>query len=182
MRRLCFLVWLFLILGTFQLAQAAPALTLYPASGPPTQQLTVVGSGFGPYEPVDVYFDVTDLCLVMANDTGGFICSLKVPREAIPGTNWSQFHYGPQHRGFNPYENVLSSSNVQQLNRAWSYPTGALIQSSPAVANGVVFVGSFDKTLYAYSLDPEGVYGTTLRRPDPAQLIPDLRLRPQVGW
>jgi len=139
-------------------------------SPPPT--ITTKGSGFGAYEPVDVYFDVTDLCLAMANGAGSFSCTLKVPREAIPAihwvtavgrrlvagaqkpftvrTNWSQFHYGPQHQGFNPYENVLNPSNAEGLNQTWSYPTlGAIGTSSPAVANGLVYVGSTDHKLYA---------------------------------
>jgi outer membrane protein assembly factor BamB len=65
-------------------------------------------------------------------------------------TNWSQFHYGPQHQGFNPYENVLNPSNAEGLNQTWSYPTlGAIGTSSPAVANGLVYVGSYDGKLYA---------------------------------
>src|ERR1022692_4750411 len=35
--------------------------------------------------------------------------------------------------------------------RTWSAATGNLIESSPAVANGVVYVGSFDRKLYAFS-------------------------------
>jgi eukaryotic-like serine/threonine-protein kinase len=53
--------------------------------------------------------------------------------------------------------------------------------SSPAVANGLVYVGSDVASLYAYSLDPGGVYRTIIPRPDPAELIPDLRLQPQFG-
>lgn len=128
--------------------------------------MTVKGTGFGAYEPVDVYFDVTDLCLAIADAAGGFSCPLKVPREAIPGThwvtavgrrllagaqksftvrtNWTQFRYGPKHQGCNPYENVLSPSSVAGLNEAWQYSTGSGVLSSPAVANGVVYVGSYD--------------------------------------
>ena len=31
----------------------------------------------------------------------------------------------------------------------WKYPTGSIIQSSPAVANGMVYIGSADNNLYA---------------------------------
>jgi outer membrane protein assembly factor BamB len=54
-------------------------------------------------------------------------------------TNWSQFHYGPQHRGYNPYENVLSPSTVAGLEEAWQYTTEAPAYSSPAVANGMIY-------------------------------------------
>jgi len=34
----------------------------------------------------------------------------------------------------------------------WSYTTGSAVFSSPAVANGVVYVGSNDHNVYAFSL------------------------------
>ena len=154
----------FLILAACQMVYAAPAVTVKPTSGPPTTGITAQGSGFFAFEVVDVYFDTRDLVLSVTSETGGFSCSLKTPRSAIPGvhwitavgrksgsaaqkpftvrSNWAMFRYGPQHNGFNPYENVLSPSNVDELNLAWSYTTDGLIFSSPAVANGLVFVGS----------------------------------------
>jgi outer membrane protein assembly factor BamB len=33
--------------------------------------------------------------------------------------------------------------------RLWSYPTGYIIFSSPAVANGVLYIGSHDHKVYA---------------------------------
>ena len=160
----------FLILAASQMAEAAPAITVSPASGPPTTTITADGSGFGAYEAMDVYFDTSHLVLTVTSETGTFSCTLTAPRSAIPGvhwvtavgrksklaaqkpftvrTNWSQFHYGPQHRGYNPYENVLSPSTVAGLNEAWRHTMGP-IQSSPAVANGIVYVGSVDGKLYA---------------------------------
>ena len=63
--------------------------------------------------------------------------------------DWTQFHYDPQHTGFNPYEKVLSPANVAGLSQAWQYTTGGPIFSSPAVANGVVYVGTYNSFLYA---------------------------------
>jgi len=34
---------------------------------------------------------------------------------------------------------------------AWTYPTGGAVNSSPAVAGGVVYVASSDNTLYAFN-------------------------------
>jgi len=46
--------------------------------------------------------------------------------------------------------------NVYALNaktgaKVWSYRTGSSVNSSPAVANGVVYVGSDDGKVYAFS-------------------------------
>jgi hypothetical protein len=161
-----------LLLCSWEIADAGPALSRSPVASPPTVKVKVSGSGFSAYEAVDVYFDTEDLCLSKTNGSGAFTCTLQVPREALPGShwlsavgrksglavqqfflvrvNWSQFHYGPQKRGYNPYENVISSGNVAGLKKAWSYTTGGPIWgSSPAVANGVVYVGSENRNLYA---------------------------------
>jgi outer membrane protein assembly factor BamB len=51
----------------------------------------------------------------------------------------------------NPCEKVLNVKNVGSLQKLWSYTTGGEVNSSPAVANGVVYVGSEypDHKLYA---------------------------------
>ena len=42
-------------------------------------------------------------------------------------------------------------------------------------------VSNSPASLHAYHLNPDGVFRTIIRRPDPAELIPDLSLQPQVG-
>ncbi len=98
----------------------------------------------------------------------GFL--IQIPKDAVPGqhwitaveritelqaqvpftvqTDWAQFNFEPQHRGLNPYENVLSPATVGSLVLKWSYQTGGF-RRGPAVANGVVYVGSGDSNLYA---------------------------------
>ena len=44
---------------------------------------------------------------------------------------------------------ALNASTGAKL---WSYKTGDLVDTSPAVANGVVYVGSWDRKLYAFGL------------------------------
>ena len=55
--------------------------------------------------------------------------------------NWTEFHRPNMVRS-NPCEKVLNVNNVGSLSLKWSYTTGAYVRSSPAVANGVVYVGS----------------------------------------
>src|SRR5947209_5058287 len=150
---------------------AGPTVTVNPASGPPTAVVNVKGSGFGVTEAVDVYFDSTDMVVASTNATGAFAVSIHVPVSAQPGTHyvtavgrtsglsaqhvftvrtdWPQFHRDVARTGNNPFENTLTTGNVAQLSEAWTFTTGGAVESSPAVVNGVLFVGSNDGTLYA---------------------------------
>ncbi|HEY2575635.1 MAG TPA: PQQ-binding-like beta-propeller repeat protein [Streptosporangiaceae bacterium] len=89
---------------------------------------------------------------------------------------WPQFRRSPDHGGYNATENVLSPSTVSGMDLNWSYRTCDSVFSSPAVANGTVYIGSVDHRVYAFGL-PGGMSGGT-RRLDPATLRPDQHLRP----
>ena len=152
-----------------------PGIVLTPGTGPPTGTVTVSGAGFGAFEAVDVYFDTTDQALASASGTGTFAgITVQVPASAAPGTHyitavarhsgfsaqapvtvstsWAQFHYSGKHKGSNPYENVLSPATVSGIDEDWSFTTGGGIDlSSPAVANGAVYIGSEDDNVYALS-------------------------------
>lgn len=173
---ICFILVVF-SLALASGAAAAPKVTLRPTAGPPTTKVTVTGTGFPPLSIVDIFFDTTDLLLAATDDTGRFVTSIKVPKGAIPDkhwitaiarnsvpaysatgaqkaftvrTNWAQFHYGPMHKGLNPFENVLTPGNVAGLVQAWVEFIGAPVYFSPVVANGVVYAGSVDGNLYAF--------------------------------
>jgi outer membrane protein assembly factor BamB len=79
-------------------------------------------------------------------------CFVPVARSQQPGCKfsplWAEFHKHNMKR-WNRCENVLSVSNVGNLIVKWSYATGSYVFSSPAVTNGVVYVGSYADTLYA---------------------------------
>jgi len=61
-----------------------------------------------------------------------------------------QFRNGPLHKGVSPFENVINPANVSLLAESWVASTGAAIPASPAIANGVAYVASFDHNLYAF--------------------------------
>ena len=162
-----------------QTPTTAPAVTITPTVGPPTTRVLVSGFGFDPYATVDIYVDTTDLAQTTTDGAGAFGgggsfqggIAVLAPASAVPGnhwitalersgqklarksflvrTDWAQFHFGPDHTGLNPYENVLSPSTVGGLGLKWSYQTAGPVRSSPAVVNGVVYVGSDDNNLYA---------------------------------
>ena len=74
------------------------------------------------------------------------------------GCSWPQFRGEAAHNGVQPFETKINTSNVATLSQAWSAATtGTIGYSSPAVANGVAYVGSSDSKLYAF--DAAGVTG-----------------------
>jgi len=162
------------------------AITLSPKVGPPTTKVAVTGTGFGASETVVVDFSSTQVASPTTSSTGSLSTSFMVPKAALPGyhlvkatgrtsgrsatayflvrANWPKFHATLAGTGLNPYENVLNPANVAQLTPAWSSGTSSYIWSSPAVVNGVVYIGSQDGNLYAYSAG--GTIGCTGTRPD----------------
>ncbi len=56
---------------------------------------------------------------------------------------WPMFRHDLSHTGY-------STSWAPSTNRTlWNYPTSGAVESSPAVSDGMVFVGSYDNTVYA---------------------------------
>ena len=62
----------------------------------------------------------------------------------------------------------------------WTYATGDFVFSSPAVADGVLYVGSLDENVYAFRLPSEQGLDKLKppERPDPNWLVPDWSLQP----
>ena len=56
------------------------------------------------------------------------------------------FHYCPDLRGF------TSAKVPQKPSLKWTFKTEGAINSSPAVSDGVVFIGSDDFSIYAINL------------------------------
>ena len=67
----------------------------------------------------------------------------------IPFTNadWIMFHSDPTHSGAGTDNPSLTT------NLLWKYKTGSKVDSSPTVANGIVYVGSDDGNVYALNAD-----------------------------
>jgi outer membrane protein assembly factor BamB len=149
---------------------AAPSIKLLPAVGPPTAMFKVAGRTFGPAEQVDITFDAAPVGTATTDGSGAFLAQIQVPQSALPGghtvtatgetsllqaskgflvrTDWPKFHFGLDNVGFNPFENVLSSSSVSGLTLKWSYLTGGTV-GTPTVVGGVVYVGSSNHNIYA---------------------------------
>ena len=62
---------------------------------------------------------------------------------SLPG-EWAMFHHDLGHSG-----SAEATSSIPQGTLKWSFQAGAPIHSSPAVANGLIYVGSQDSKFYA---------------------------------
>lgn len=159
----------FLLLGVFSAGQT---ISVSPKSGPPTTKTNVSGSGFSPNSAVDIYFDATDEILVITDGTGAIAkTTLKTPASAVPGqhwvsavqrstgtgsqaaftvqTNWTQQGFGPTHQGWNPYENVLNTSNVGSLDLLWSNNYGLGVRSSLSVVGTRIYFSGNNYQFFA---------------------------------
>src|SRR5262249_31955951 len=63
--------------------------------------------------------------------------SIALTGSGVPFTNWPMFRGSPTHAAWN-----TSDTAPQSLPVKWRVKTGGPVESSPAVVNGIVFVGS----------------------------------------
>jgi outer membrane protein assembly factor BamB len=154
-------------------AAASPVVLLFPSFGPPTTSVLTNGTGFGPSETVVVTFDAQQVGTAQTNSSGAFSTRITVPKTARPGahmvraigqtshlsgqasftvrTDWTRFRFDQNHTGVQPFENILNTANVPMLQLDWQAQLGKIVNySSPAVVNGVVYIGSSDGRLWAY--------------------------------
>jgi outer membrane protein assembly factor BamB len=165
------LVALALLAPASQAGARAATLALTPSVGPPSAIVRATGSGFGAQEVVDLAFDGAIFAHATTRPDGSFLSRLTVPGSALPGdhtvsatgetsgttasvaflarTDWPQFHRDPARSGENPYENVLSPSNVADLGVKWAYQANGAIDGDPVVVGGVVYFGDLAGKLYA---------------------------------
>jgi hypothetical protein len=75
-------------------------------------------------------------------------------RNSAQQADWRQFRGDADHRGWNSYETTISVSNVSQLRILWRAAGG--FNSSPAVANGVVYDGDGGMAAYDVNCRTDG--------------------------
>ena len=98
------------------------------------------------------------------------------PTTTTPPPYSPMFGFDLQHTRFNPDEHSLTTANVSRLVPDWKAGTGGGIDSSPAVANGVVYVGSDDGRLHAFKVDT----GASLWGPNAGRTGGQIRSSPAV--
>ena len=60
--------------------------------------------------------------------------------------DWTMFRHDPDHSG-----SATSSNSMDSAKLLWTYKAGRMVQSSPAVANGCIFIGCRDSVFYCLS-------------------------------
>lgn len=70
-------------------------------------------------------------------------------------TDWPNFRFDGDHTGFQPTETTLGTKNIRTAGLLWKAFLGSgdrslVNYSSPAIANGIVYIGTMDGRLWAY--------------------------------
>ena len=94
--------------------------------------------------------DVSTPSVLRASSAIAFVVALTV---VLSACDWTTFRHDAAHTGNNASETAVGIGNVSTLTPIWSATTGGSVVSSPAVVDGVVYVGSADGRLHAYSAD-----------------------------
>jgi outer membrane protein assembly factor BamB len=76
--------------------------------------------------------------------------------DRYPCTNWRCSTQQSRVVYVGSFDDKLYAFNASTGAVLWIAMTGSIVQSSPAVANGVVYVGSYDHKLYAYNASGSG--------------------------
>lgn len=173
------------VLALVAFTQSAPAsaaaahIALKPTVGRPITKVSVSGTGFAHRESVVVDFRTTKVATATTSLTGTFAASFTVPRAAQPGTaavkaigqtskatatanfvvrtDWPMLRFDIAGTGNNPYENLLSSTNVAHLAQAWAEPSSQSAfepASPPAAYNGILYTGSGYAGIDLYAYNP----------------------------
>lgn len=145
-----------------------------PASTPPGTSTTVVGTGFQVGETVNLYLDNTSgtpLATPVVGPHGNISIPVTIPQATTPGshtiigvgqtsgqtfntsisvdTPWNDFGFDLAHDRYNPYENLVGTNNVSNLQLRWKVPMGSGLWSSPVYANGTIYMVTANSVLKA---------------------------------
>jgi outer membrane protein assembly factor BamB len=143
-----------------------PRIKASPAYVVPGASATVTGAGFSPSETITFSLAGTTLGTTTTNSNGNILStSVKIPSKSAFGqttllatgatsgksasaaitiaNNWHQLGYNADHTSYEPNDPILfdlvhPGGNIF-VDLAWNYQSGAPFNSSPALANGVLY-------------------------------------------
>ena len=86
-----------------------------------------------------------------------------IAKSSSHAVEWQHFRFDKNHTGFQPFETTLSKHNIGSAELLWGDALGGtdsfVYFSSPAVVNGIAYIGTDDGHLFAYSADGCGSQG-----------------------
>ena len=89
------------------------------------------------------------------------IATVSIARPAFAGApliDWPHFRFNEHHTGVNPNETALSKKTIIFAGLQWEDQLGDIVDfSSPAVVDGIAYIGTTDGTLWAYDANGCGV-------------------------
>src|SRR5579862_206376 len=86
--------------------------------------------------------------------SGGQLHVFAVSGAPSPGpSNWTTYLGGPDHTGFNGAESTLHAGDISHLTLKWDETVSGAISIQPIEANGVVYWGAWNGSLYATNLN-----------------------------
>jgi len=89
---------------------------------------------------------------------------INVPGKLAHATSgdWSTFLAGNARSGYNEAETAIDPTNAQNLKKDWTYSTGGEISAEPVVANGQIYLGSWDGNEYATDLNGRKIWSAPI--------------------
>ncbi len=151
---------------------------------PPGDSVVVNGAGFNRSEKVKITLTGTLLATVTASSTGDLkATSVKIPSKAafgdtsltatgmtsgksastpiIVSNNWDQLGFNPGHTGYEPNDPTLNflihPGGNYWVNLAWLFTVGSAFTTSPAIVDGVAYVGDHAGNLYTLNIQNAGM-------------------------
>jgi outer membrane protein assembly factor BamB len=164
-----------------------PRLTASAAYVPPAGSLTLTGGGFGPSESVKISLHGKVLATVTSSPSGALpTTSVTAPPSSSFGltsfvavgqtsgltssapvtiaNNWDQTGYSPSQNPYEPNDPtlnyVINAGQTDWVQLAWHFDTGIAMNASPAVVQGIAYVGDTAGNLYALQIHDGGLLWT----------------------
>jgi outer membrane protein assembly factor BamB len=134
--------------------------------------LTVAGSALAPDQTAPIDVGKVLVGEAQTNANGDFSVGVVIPWNIPSGKtklsviasvgrftfpifivgSWPSFHHDLSQSGVQPYEPTLTPKTVGGLGELWGDLADSVVYSSPAVANGTLYVGSDDQNVYALNV------------------------------
>lgn len=67
--------------------------------------------------------------------------------------DWPMHLYDVSHSSNQNAESFLTTGNIAQVTKLWSFKTGGVIAAQPVISGSTVYVGSWDGNMYAFNRD-----------------------------